>query len=229
MTHEALASDRDRVPLERGILGRSDVVYIAGGQPQLEGLFLGISLGGIAVGLALVAKEMFPAGPFEQERDLMPGDSDDTEAAEEVFAEGAAPLERRSFLTKMIGLRSARSGWPRCSRSGRSARRPGRDLFHTSWAEGLKLVTEDGLPVRASQLPVDGVLTVFPQGHTDDADAQTVLIRLPEDAEAPGPEDASTEGFVAFSKVCTHAGCPGRALPGGLASCSVRVISLCSP
>jgi ubiquinol-cytochrome c reductase iron-sulfur subunit len=55
---------------------------------------------------------------------------------------------------------------------------------------------------------VNGFLTVFPEDHTDAADAQTVLIRLAEDDQTPGPEEATVDGFVAFSKVCTHAGCP---------------------
>jgi ubiquinol-cytochrome c reductase iron-sulfur subunit len=63
-------------------------------------------------------------------------------------------------------------------------------------------VTETGAPVRPESLPINGVVTVFPEGHTDAADAQTVLINLPEDAEG------GTEGLVAYSKICTHAGCP---------------------
>jgi ubiquinol-cytochrome c reductase iron-sulfur subunit len=55
---------------------------------------------------------------------------------------------------------------------------------------------------------VNGVLTVFPQEYTDAADAQSVLIRLPADETAPGPDGYSVGGLVAFSKVCTHAGCP---------------------
>ena len=184
------------------------LVYVTGGHPQLEGLFLGLSMGGIAIGLALVAKETLPHGPFEQERDLMPGDTDDRAAAEETFAEGAEPLERRSFLTKLMGLAFGTLGIAALFPIRSLGTRPGRDLFHTPWAEGVKLVTEDGLPVRAETLQVNSVLTVFPQGNTDAADAQTVLIRLPADVEAPGPEGASVEGFVGFSKVCTHAGCP---------------------
>jgi len=183
-------------------------VYVGGGQPQLEGLLLGISMGGIAIGLALVAKETLPRGPFEQERDLLPGQTEEREAAEEAFAEGAEPLERRSFLTKLIGLAFGSLGVAALFPIRSLGTKPGRDLFHTAWTEGARLVTENGLPVAVDELAVNGVLTVFPEGHTEAADAQTVLIRLPADAEAPGPEDASVEGFVAFSKVCTHAGCP---------------------
>jgi ubiquinol-cytochrome c reductase iron-sulfur subunit len=52
------------------------------------------------------------------------------------------------------------------------------------------------------------VVTVFPEGHEDAADSQTLLIRLPDDVTAPGPSDWSVSGVVAFSKICTHAGCP---------------------
>ena len=183
-------------------------VYVTGGQPQLEGLLLGISMGGIAVGLALVAKETLPRGPFEQERALLPGDEEQREAAEDAFSAGAEPLERRSFLTKLIGLAFGSLGVAALFPIRSLGTRPGRELFHTPWTEGLRLVTEDGLAVRSDQLAVDGVLTVFPQGHTDAADAQTLLIRLPGGVQPPGPQDASAEGFVAFSKVCTHAGCP---------------------
>ena len=185
------------------------VVYISGGQPQWEGLLLGLALGGLAIGLALVAKDFLPHGPFEQERALLPGgDTEDERAAEETFAAGAEALERRSFLTKLIGLAFGTLGLAALFPIRSLCTRPGRDLFHTAWSEGIRLVTENGLPVRADQLLVNSVLTVFPQGEPDAADAQTILIRLPADAEAPGPEGASTEGFVAFSKVCTHAGCP---------------------
>jgi ubiquinol-cytochrome c reductase iron-sulfur subunit len=49
---------------------------------------------------------------------------------------------------------------------------------------------------------------LFPEGHAGAADAQTLLIRLPREVPAPGPEDWTVEGAVAFSKICTHAGCP---------------------
>ncbi len=184
------------------------IVYLRGGQPQLEGLFLGIALGGIAVGLALVAKELLPRGPFEQERDLLPGESEERRAAEEAFVEGAEAIGRRSFLTKAIALAFGALGIAALFPIRSLGTRPGRELFHTAWARGVRLVADNGLPVRPEDLVVDSVLTVFPQGHTDDADAQTVLIRLPPGVPPPGGEDFSAEGFVAFSKVCTHAGCP---------------------
>jgi ubiquinol-cytochrome c reductase iron-sulfur subunit len=183
-------------------------VYIAGGQPQLEGVLLGLALGGAAVGFVLLAKNFLPQGPFEEERAIRPGEVKEERRAEADFESSTEEIDRRGFFAKLIGIALGALGLAAVFPVRSLGTRPGRDLFETPWNQGLRLVTEDGLPVRAEELPVNGFLTVFPEDHTDAADAQTVLIRLPETDEAPGPEDASTDGFVAFSKVCTHAGCP---------------------
>ena len=72
------------------------------------------------------------------------------------------------------------------------------------------MVTAYGSPVSADRLKVGGVLTVFPEGHTDEADSQTVLIRASERpvTTRPGRGTWSPQGYLAYSKVCTHAGCP---------------------
>lgn len=180
-------------------------VYLFGGQPQLEGLLLAISLGGIGIGLIGIAKKFLPAGPFVQERKIS---FEPVDAVEEHLAEGAEPLARRSFLAKLIGVSFGALGLASLFPIRSLGTRPGRDLFVTPWTHGLRLVSETGTALRPADLPVHGVLTVFPQGHEHAADAQTLVIRLPEDDTAPGPPGASYEGLVAFSKVCTHAGCP---------------------
>jgi ubiquinol-cytochrome c reductase iron-sulfur subunit len=92
--------------------------------------------------------------------------------------------------------------------------RPGRGLKETPYRAGIRIVTEDGEPIAADTLPVDGVLTVFPEGHTDAADAPTLLIKLAPGRNDPKPgredwvvSDATGE-LVAYSKLCTHMGCP---------------------
>jgi ubiquinol-cytochrome c reductase iron-sulfur subunit len=51
---------------------------------------------------------------------------------------------------------------------------------------------------------------VFPAGHIGAPDAATMLIKLPPDVVrvAPGRAGWTPGGNVAYSKVCTHAGCP---------------------
>lgn len=180
-------------------------VYVAGGQPQLEGLFLALALGGIGVGLVLLAKTFLPHGPFTQERTVS---FEPVPDAETTLVEGGESLERRSFLKRSIVAAFGALGLAALFPIRSLGTRPGRELFSTPWTRGLRLVTERGEALRPEDLPVHGVLTVFPEGHEHAADAQTVVIRLPETDSEPGPPGAAHEGVVAFSKVCTHAGCP---------------------
>jgi ubiquinol-cytochrome c reductase iron-sulfur subunit len=86
------------------------------------------------------------------------------------------------------------------------------ELRRTAWRKGKRLVDESGRPIRVDELDVDGVITVFPEGVTEDekSDSQTLLLRLEDGVLKPkaGREGWSPDGYVAFSKVCTHAGCP---------------------
>jgi ubiquinol-cytochrome c reductase iron-sulfur subunit len=79
---------------------------------------------------------------------------------------------------------------------------PGSALFHTRWRSGERLVREDGSLVHAGDLNVDSALTVFPEHALDDSQSQVMLIRLPRELAG------SADGYVAYSKICTHAGCP---------------------
>jgi ubiquinol-cytochrome c reductase iron-sulfur subunit len=184
------------------------IVYLRGGQPQAEGALLGLSLGGLAIGFVLIAKHFLPHGPFQQERALRPGEPLEEERAEKDFEQSAEDIDRRGFFAKLAGLALGALGLAAVFPIRSLGTRPGRDLFETPWSAGRRLVTENGVGVRLEDFPVNGFLTVFPEGHTDAADAQTVLIHLPPGDQAPGPTDASVENIVAFSKVCTHAGCP---------------------
>jgi ubiquinol-cytochrome c reductase iron-sulfur subunit len=75
------------------------------------------------------------------------------------------------------------------------ARKPGR-RSRTGWSAGVRLVDENGVPVSRDRLADGGIATVFPQGAMDLPEAPAVLIR----------GDDGT--YRAYSKVCTHAGCP---------------------
>jgi ubiquinol-cytochrome c reductase iron-sulfur subunit len=186
------------------------VVYFLGGQVQLEGALLGVALGGIALGLIVWAKEMMPGGPFVEQRKLepaQPGALAETEADLDRAEEG---IERRGFLVKMLGAALGALGVAALFPIRSLGSRPGNALFRTSWAPGARLVTLDGVPVRPRDLDIGGVLTVFPEQSIDAADSQVLLIRLEEGVYRPPPgrKTWSPQGFVAFSKVCTHAGCP---------------------
>jgi ubiquinol-cytochrome c reductase iron-sulfur subunit len=100
-------------------------------------------------------------------------------------------------------------------------------LMHTGFNPGynngrpVRLVHEDGTPIRPSDVSVGGQITVFPgipEGATNKfADSPTLLIHLrTPDADtlrrnlAHVPDNAGVMwgDYVAYSKICTHAGCP---------------------
>ena len=185
------------------------VLYALGGQPQLEGALLGIALGGIAVGLVLFGHRMLPGDNFVEPREMVPRATAQRPGVEAAFEAGAEPIERRRLIVTAFACdRWPCSAPPPSSRSGRSARGRDASSYHTSWRRGRRAVTEAGRRVRVDELDINSVVTVFPEGHEDAADSQTLLIRLPGGVKAPGPAEWSVDGVVAFSKVCTHAGCP---------------------
>lgn len=185
------------------------VVYWLGGQPQLEGILLFLSLGGIGLGLILWGKELMPSDPYVEERKPL-AETEELEEAEDAFAAGAVAVERRGFLAKLLTAALGALGLVALFPIRSLGTRPGRSLFGTRWEAGLRAVTIEEVPVRLDDLPPNGVLTVFPEGHVDAADSQTLLIRFsPEEvSQLPGPSEWTPEGVIGFSKVCTHAGCP---------------------
>jgi ubiquinol-cytochrome c reductase iron-sulfur subunit len=185
------------------------IVYLRGGQPQLEGLFLGLALGGVACGFVIWGNHLLPQGPFADDRHELASPEEDVEAVEDDIDPGGA-ITRRKLVVRTLGLAVGGLGLAALFPIRSLGPRPGRALSHTPWRRGLRLITDDGRLVRAEEVPVEGLVTVFPEGFPGSADGQAVLIRV-----APGllkakegREDWTPSGIVAYSKICTHAGCP---------------------
>jgi ubiquinol-cytochrome c reductase iron-sulfur subunit len=85
--------------------------------------------------------------------------------------------------------------------------RRGRVPRGTAWTRGARLVTAEGQRVRPDDVSVGGVTTVFPEGHVGADEAAALLIRVEDDAMLTD-HALAPQGNVAFSKICTHAGCP---------------------
>lgn len=80
----------------------------------------------------------------------------------------------------------------------------------TAWSAGARLVDADGRALKADSVDVGGVTTVFPEGNVGAPETATLLIRLDDGLLRPQPGRAgwAPAGNVAYSKICTHAGCP---------------------
>jgi ubiquinol-cytochrome c reductase iron-sulfur subunit len=184
--------------------------YAAGGQPQVEGALLFVTLAGIGVGIAAWGKYLFPNGPYEQEREPLASSDAEREALARSMERGSEDLSRRRFLRRLMIAAGSALGLALVFPIRSLGPNPDDQLEHTLWAPGTRLVDMFGKPVPTSAVAVGGVVTVFPEGAVGDAMSQTVLIRA---AAGPvvtraGRESWSPDGYLAFSKVCTHAGCP---------------------
>src|SRR5213078_1690558 len=136
---------------------------------------LGVSLGGIGVGLSLWGKYLFREEIVTEEREPMASEIGSRTETGEMLEEAEHQVTRRHFLTRLLvgagGAFLVAMVFPLRS-LGPS---PGGSLLRTKWRAGSLLVDENGNPVRHTDLPVGGVITVFPEHHTDAEDSQAIL------------------------------------------------------
>jgi len=91
-------------------------------------------------------------------------------------------------------------------------------LKHTLWEKGTRLTRDpSGTPIKASEVTLGSAFHIIPEGLNDSeekleekAKASVLLMRLkPEDLHpSEGRENWAYDGIVAYSKICTHVGCP---------------------
>lgn len=120
------------------------------------------------------------------------------------------PLERRSVLRNALIGAGGVFGLSLLSPVPSLGPAPGDELSRTAWRRGTRLVTPDGQPIRSDEVAAGGASTVWPEGAINSEISAVVLVRLRNGGfEAPTNPDWVVDGqLVAYSKVCTHAGCP---------------------
>ncbi|MGH8776288.1 MAG: cytochrome bc1 complex Rieske iron-sulfur subunit [Jiangellaceae bacterium] len=99
---------------------------------------------------------------------------------------------------------------------------PGGKREHTMWAEGVRLLTDvTYTPIRAADLEIGQLVSVMPSSFLDLPDhgparqnerarSPVMLVRIRPDEIVPaaGRENWHVDGILAYSKICTHVGCP---------------------
>lgn len=193
-------------------------VYASFPNTQLAAALLFFAFGSLAAAMVVWEHELMPRVETIEQRGSLPSAPAQNEAASDEFLQGAdVVVGRRPWLVKILAGAAGALGvavlFPLRSLAPTFANIS--DLTHTSWRKGSRMVRADGRLVHASDLDVNSVLTVFPEGHVgpqfanDMANDATVLVRVPVDELQLPPDRAAwaPSGLLAFSKVCTHAGC----------------------
>ncbi|MDP8960737.1 MAG: Rieske 2Fe-2S domain-containing protein [Actinomycetota bacterium] len=175
---------------------------------QALGGSLMVAFLGIGAGLVVWAHSFMP-GEASEERPFYrkPGERREAAAA---FREQTEAIGRRSLLGRLLVAALGVTGLAALVPLRSLGPSPLPDRRHSGWRPGDRLVSDEGKPVAVDELEFNSVLTVFPESLLRQPDSQTVLLRVPPELLQPqeGREDWSPEGYIAFSKVCTHAGCP---------------------
>ena len=196
---------------------------------------LGIALALLALGIGAIhwSKAIMSDHEHIEVRHPTRGRDATREAAVQAFAEaneesgfGRRTMIRNSLFAALVasvvpGIVLFRGLAPHSTPSDPHAGDPVYLLSHTLWEKGMRLAHDpSGRPIKASEVTLGSAFHVIPEklaemsheeGYLDQkAKAIVLLVRLPQDKliEAEDKKDWSYDGIVAYSKVCTHVGCP---------------------
>ncbi len=187
-------------------------------------LGLGITLGLLGIGIGAVhwAKTLMRGDELVEERHGTRGSDATRQRAVEIFALGnkESGFGRRSLIRNSLIGALVLTPLPAIALFRDLA--PGEDpvaqLKHTLWKKGTRLTRDpSGTPIKASDVTIGSAFHVIPEGLNEEeekleekAKAAVLVMRLnPADLnESPERAGWSYDGIVAYSKICTHVGCP---------------------
>ncbi len=190
------------------------------------GTSLSVALLALGLGALLWVRHLMPDVEVVEQRHELRSDPKDRQAFEQYFKEGTAnsqfvkrPLVRRTLMLGTLPLLAApvvllRDMGPL----------PGTSLRTTVWSPGRRLlVYGTNQPITPAAFSQPGsMITIVPDGYQDDLDALTkatvILIKFrPGELDVPtttrggtliGTMNWTVDNIVAYSKICTHVGCP---------------------
>ncbi|GAB1692889.1 ubiquinol-cytochrome c reductase iron-sulfur subunit [Krasilnikovia sp. M28-CT-15] len=204
-----------RIAFTVAVLGAAGfaVACSTGGNTQLLGIGLGTAFAGVAAGLFLWGRHLMSSGGFVEQRPRLRASTQQRRLLAQAAGGPESPIHRRGLVGMLVlALGSIGVAMLFPVRSLLSFRQPDpvTQLRSTAWrAGGVRLVTPEGVPVRAADVGPETIQIVVPEGHPKDGDAPAFVVRLdPARLTRQPPATMVGDGVVAYSLLCTHAGCP---------------------
>ncbi len=203
------------VLLALAILFAAGFLFVYGwfAAPSMPNELLGIALGGalacVGGALLVVGKRLVVSEELEDE---YPGDNpDEQREVVQIIHESGSRITRKRLL---IGAGTAAAG-----ALGVAALAPAISLGpiwdtgpldRTPWRRGTRVVDEKGKPISADDVLHYTFYTGFAEGAPKEDMASYLVIVRVDPAKLhlpPGRGGWAPDGILAFSKICTHAGC----------------------
>jgi ubiquinol-cytochrome c reductase iron-sulfur subunit len=181
------------------------------------GISMSVAFGAVAVGAVIWVRYLMPNVDLTEARKPLASSRQERAEFEETFTEGAEasgfakrPLLRRTLIAASVAL-----AVPPIVVLRDLGPLPGTSLRHTVWRKGMRLlVFGPNTPLRPADFAIPGqMITVVPDGYQDNLDAlakaTTIILKFgPGQLKAPTVMNWTVDGIVAYSKICTHVGCP---------------------
>jgi ubiquinol-cytochrome c reductase iron-sulfur subunit len=184
-------------------------LYFANPDTQFLGLALGSALVALALACLVAGKRVVSQIEAVKPRPELWHEGEQEEALEQIGTGGEGVSRKRFFLLAgggAVGLVGAALLTPALS-CGPEANRV---LSRSPWRRGRRLVTERDEPIVAASIVVGELVTAFPEGaDKEDFASPVVVVRVrPDELDLPNERRGwAPDGLVAYSKICTHAGC----------------------
>ena len=197
------------------------------------GLTMALGMLGIGLGAVHWAKTLMPDEEVVEERHPLRASDESRDRVVQVMAAGGqdAQITRRPLIKYTLGGALGLFAVPLVLQvAGSLGPMPQKSLSLTFWNGGpsgpgeeptftpKRLMRDpENTPIRADDVTLGSVFHVLPEGLLElergvleeKAKAAVILIRLePELIESQKQRDWGFQGIVAYSKICTHVGCP---------------------
>jgi quinol---cytochrome c reductase iron-sulfur subunit len=186
-------------------------VYWTSRNNMLLGGTMAVALAALGAGIVIWAHRLMRHEEASGPREELGSTPADRQGFFEDFVAGERQIQRRRILgwmtTAVLGALVA--AVISLFRSLMEAPSPA-VLLKPVWHRGDRLVTPEGKLVTADTLANGSTIVVYPEGRTGSISGQTLLIRAEEQLFKLPRErtDWTPKGNVAYSRWCTHAGCP---------------------
>ena len=190
------------------------------------GLSLSVALLGLGFGAIIWVRHIMPDAEVIEERHDMRSTDAERAAFAEYFAEatGASQFVKRPIVRRTLMLATLPLAAIPIVVLRDMGPLPGTSLRHTVWSPGRRLlVYGTNQPITPAEFSAPGgMITIVPEGYTGDLDAlakaAVIMIKFrPGELQVPTNYQGSTligtmnwtvDNIVAYSKICTHVGCP---------------------
>jgi ubiquinol-cytochrome c reductase iron-sulfur subunit len=179
-------------------------------QTQFLGLALGLAFAFLAAACVVIANRLVVTEELEEDYGL-PVHPDEEAEIEQVVSESGERFTRKRLL--ILAGAGAGTALGAALITPAASLGPVFDvssLYKTPWRRGVRLVDEAGRPLLADAVEEETFYTAYPE-HADreQMGAPLIVVRLePAQLRLPaGRGGWAPQGIIAYSKICTHAGC----------------------